>query len=235
MNHTGLGQVITADSSRVSYEEEEAQSDFNLKERYNYLVRSKVEETQLWKLGLNDVGFDFGRFRYGIYLIYERKLRTSFSVLGELNPTAQPGYRYIYDPNTNIGGLEKTRYLNLGAQIAGRYYYNLNKRIRKGKSANNFSADYLSASIKTNGAYIPRNTHNNTYSGGDPKEYLVEVPQFSVRYGLQRRLGRYGFVDGNLGLATDMIFLARYPRQYYSWRSAIYGVGEFRIGLALGK
>lgn len=229
----GLGQVVaTPDSSRISYEEEEgSQSDFDLKERYNYLIRAQIEESQLWKLGLNDVGFDNGRFRYGLYLIYERKLQTSFSVLGELNPTAQPGYRYTYNPATLTGSLDKTRYFDLGAQIAGRYYYNLQKRIRNGKSANNFSANYLSAGIKTNAAYIPRDTHNNGYSGNDVKEYLVNTPQVSVRYGLQRRLGRYGFIDGNLGLATDLNFLSRNS----SLRNRIYGVGEFRIGLALGK
>ncbi|SNC68427.1 hypothetical protein SAMN06265337_2309 [Hymenobacter gelipurpurascens] len=220
-SQSALGQVAAPDSSRISYEEEESdQSDFNLKERYNYLIRSQIEESQLWKLGLNDVGYDFGRFRYGVYLIYERKLGTLFSVLGELNPTAQPGWQFVYNPSNQQFTRYTKRYFDMGAQVAGRYYYNLKKRIRQGKSANNFSANYFSAAIQTNISYIP-------YS--DVEKYYANTATPSMCYGLQRRLGRYGFVDGNVGLQWTPIM------RHASWHFDPELMAEFRIGLALGK
>jgi hypothetical protein len=233
--YTGLGQTITADSSRISYEEEESdQSDFTLKERYNYLIRSRVEEKQLWKVGLNDVTYYQGSFNYGLYLIYERKLTPSFSVMGELNPTVKSTRFYDYSTSQYPGQREyiNLKYVDWDAQIGGRYYYNLVRRIRKGKGANNFSANYFSVNVKSGlGIPLTVRTAPLRYSRGSR---YVENPTVSVRYGIQRRLGRYGFVDGNLGMQVlplntdfgsggDFTFLGQKL------------IAELRIGLAIGK
>jgi hypothetical protein len=215
ISHTGLGQVVPADSSRISYEEEERdRSDFTLKERYNYLIRSKMEETQIWKLGLNNLGFSAYDYHYGLHLIYERKIHTSFSILGEVSPTVK-GYRHTYSNSDN-------RRLAWEAEVAGKYYYNMKRRMRLGKSGNNFSANYLSAHIRSRIMYQARNDGRK----------VLEPAILSVRYGLQRRLGRYGFIDANYGIEVlPIVFSRNSSLRYFDGHAA----GELRIGLAIGK
>ena len=68
-----------------------------------------------------------------------------------------------------------------------RYYYNLNRRILRGKSANNFSANFIG---------IEPNLRFN-YGKGDSG--------FSVKllYGIQRRIGKRAYVDFDVGLKTS--------------------------------
>ena len=73
-----------ADSSRVSYGEENATAPPTptvgvFKRRYSQLVLLQIEEQRLWKLGLNNFGFEFlgdtlSSNRVGVHLIHERKL-----------------------------------------------------------------------------------------------------------------------------------------------------------------
>ena len=60
-----------------------------------------------------------------------------------------------------------------------RYYYNMKRRILKGKSANNFSGNYFSSVL----------TYGHRFHDDDNQVTL------NILYGLQRRLGRYGFID----------------------------------------
>ncbi len=65
-----------------------------------------------------------------------------------------------------------------------RYYFNMNKRILKGKSANNFSANYLS--VRANYKYRPPEDDNQV--------------SLDLLFGIQRRLWKYGYVDFDVGI-----------------------------------
>jgi hypothetical protein len=78
-----------------------------------------------------------------------------------------------------------------------RYYYNKNQRIKKGKNTNGFSSNYFSLSLL---AYNP--TSINNYWGLLSYEVSEEVLAAPfVGYGIQRRLGKIGFVDWSLQAA----------------------------------
>ncbi|QJX47324.1 hypothetical protein HMJ29_10390 [Hymenobacter taeanensis] len=221
--HPGLAQKLPAGSNGAGSTGAGSYGlDPNLEEQYHQIVRSQVQETQLWKLGLNDVDSDVRRFSYGVYLIYERKITPAFALLAELNPGSQPVFRYVNDPATMTLQRYNARYFRLGTQVAGRYYYNLSKRMQEGKSANNFSANYFSAQLGTNTSYTPFNENQH---------YNASTPALSARYGLQRRLGPYGFVDANLGLNLNQVVSALGNTSYIDRVLT----GEFRIGLAVGK
>ncbi|MEO0332112.1 MAG: hypothetical protein AAF223_10565, partial [Bacteroidota bacterium] len=89
----------------------------------------------------------------------------------------------------------------LGLDFAVRYYYALPRRIKRGKSANNLSANYFS--IQSRNSWIGVEA-NYPIIGTNPTVYTSEAifsrnNSFSILYGLQRRLGKYGYIDANLG------------------------------------
>ncbi len=65
-----------------------------------------------------------------------------------------------------------------------RYYFNMTKRILKGKSANNFSANYLSARFN----YKRKPEENDNQISID------------LLFGIQRRLWKFGFIDFDVGI-----------------------------------
>jgi hypothetical protein len=155
---------------------------------------------------------------FGPHLLYERKLHTSWSVLAELTPQLLR-YREAYNGPAHNG-------LEVQTQLAGRYYYNLNKRIRKGKSASNFSANYLSVALGTG---YGRRGYGTPFSGGQ-RGHAVRASA-AVLYGLQRRLGRYGFVDLSAGIPLPLLPQAGplFPD------NTLHLLLDLRLGLALGR
>jgi hypothetical protein len=180
---TCLTATAQQDSVSVTYAEEPADSSsFSLKEKYKYFTRANVEETFMIKAGLSNIGY--GGFA-GLFLEHtfavEKKLNVPFSVLAQ--------YRM---------GMNGWQHNHLGLDVALRYYYSLPRRIRQGKSANNLSANYFSVQLD--------NTwegSGNTITGPGGVAYSDEQARYSSRvllvYGIQRRLGRHGYVDFNLG------------------------------------
>lgn len=81
------------------------------------------------------------------------------------------------------GQASRNEFTELRYRGGARYYFNMNKRILKGKSANNFSANYLS--LRANYKRRPPDQDN----------------QFSIDmlFGIQRRLWKYGYVDFDIG------------------------------------
>lgn len=203
-----------ADSTKVQYSEENvASSDFNLKETYNYLIRAQVEEKTLLKIGVNGYNFggsgsqlDYASLTYGVGL--EQKIKPSFSVLGEFRHTLSSGNPWVENPKFA---------LNLGA----RYYYNIESRIRKGKSANNFSANYLAIFQQNMLAKL-----NDVQLRENGKYYYYT--QVNFLYGMQRRIGKYGYVDFGFGPVYK-----HYPANKQSSQKNIISINVlFSIGLA---
>ena len=188
-------QTTPADTTRLHYEEEPMPTAPPAPPAPPALVRQEARGQ--WKLGLNNFllgsyqdvnGGNNGYYtRYGLHLAYERHLSRAWSGQVEVSPAIA---RYQY-PNLAIRGRLAVR-----AQVAGRYYYNLERRLRLGRPTGGFSANYLSLAVGTG-------------LGGPVREtsfYLLPdhrpAADVALLYGLQRRLGRYGFLDASVGFST---------------------------------
>ncbi len=183
------------DTTRVEYSEEsEHTSDFSLKETYNYLIRAQVEERSMFKIAINNFGFGSeGSFlTYGI--AYEQKITPAVSYMAEIKHIVSNAKYFIPSYSLNVGT---------------RFYYNINNRIRKVKSANNFSANYIGLHQQN---FLTRINDSFQYS-----------PALQLVYGLQRRLGKYGFIDLHIGPGL----------QHVNGKSQIYLHSGFSIGFAL--
>lgn len=183
-------------------------------------LRVQQEQRSLWKLGLNNFllfsasfGPDTYYTRYGFHLAYERKLPDpAWSVLAEVSPALT---RYRPTP-----GAASPQHLSVRAQVAGRYYYNRERRLRLGRQVGSFSANYVSAALGTG---LGRDSHETPFFIYQNDTRQLVTGDAALLYGLQRRLGRYGFVDANLGVA---MLLAGWP--------VVCPISSLRIGLTLG-
>ncbi|QHT70269.1 hypothetical protein GXP67_28270 [Rhodocytophaga rosea] len=150
-----------------SGEEEMDSTQFSgLLRSYNQIIRVQSEELVLFKIDLLGpalYGLSFGgkndstarNVNNVIRLSVEKKFRPDWSWIA--GTTIQADTREVRDIGI-LGGV--------------RYYYNLNRRILKGKSANNFSANYLSPQL------IAR-----TRPGKDQQQVALQL-----LYGIQRRI-----------------------------------------------
>ncbi len=139
------------------------------------------------------------------HIAFERKIgHSSFSVNTELQPVF--GYSKMYDVNQDryYEGIFWTAKLLL----EGRWYYNLKRRILKGKTGNGLSASY----IAVGGSY-------NYYK---PKYELGYFrPDVYITTGWQRLFSKHLYFDINIGVGYDAI---------QSYESEIYP----RIRIAVG-
>ncbi|AXE18121.1 hypothetical protein DR864_10420 [Runella rosea] len=137
-------------------------------------------------------------FRLGV----ERKLSPSFSIEIDVArvskvPLTEAGlidYSYYYTSSGN-------RCWATSAEL--RWYYDMAKRIRKGKSSNNFSGNYLS--LRYERLWQNENSVATGLSGTNGKwntDYFGSYyhSQLSLNYGIQRRFFRYGLIDFSIAL-----------------------------------
>jgi hypothetical protein len=187
------------DSVKVEYTEENPdKSDFKLKEKYKYLRKNKVEEKGLFKISLLDANFGINNqvFAFvdvhtrGRLISYERKISPSFSaIVFNLN--------YFGLGILHQTPLDSTRLFNTTG-LGGRYYHSQKRRIAEGKTANNFSDNYI--------AFQVNNLFNITYNfpkANYPKQ--LSKPTLDLLYGIQRRIGKFGYFDINFGARYDQI------------------------------
>ena len=99
---------------------------------------------------------------------------------------------------------QQFKFHQISFQIAPRFYYNLKNRIRKGKTANDLSAEYLSFRSQWTFNYI--------------KKY-----DFSILWGIQRRVFENMFINYELGYDFPSNSFALYEEKIIS---------ELKIGLA---
>lgn len=179
INLWAQNEKITIESSE---EEVEDGSFERLLDTYNQVIRAKEEKLTLLKIDLLSPFF---------FAVSDDDNQEDDIVLNTiLRVSFEQKYRPDWSWFTRFKLLtinRKLREYNLSGGI--RYYYNLNRRILKGKSANNFSANYLG---------VEPNLRVN-YRGGDSG--------FSVKllYGIQRRIGKYGYVDFDIGLENIIV------------------------------
>lgn len=112
---------------------------------------------------------------------------------------------------------------NMFAGIGSRWYFNMNRRIARQQSANNFSGSYLSMAYERSLAAIQSDR---------PRQH------FSLSYGFQSRFLANGFLDFSLGLYYVTPYLSLYNVGYrelpgLSARNAVIATRSL-VGLAFG-
>jgi hypothetical protein len=190
-----------------------------------------------------------------VEVAFERKLTPSFSVsLGGI-PQVTAGRLVSSKPATEYSEKISSN-LTLKAFTELRWYYNLNQRIKEGKSANNFSGNYVSIRIEKN--FINPRALFRGYSfssvNGElitDKIYEAYHSKIGLVYGLQRRFLRNGLIDFSLNLNRVSYFYAHQQIAFktssgtslplvesYNWeinkRSYWQLNTEMRLGLAIG-
>jgi hypothetical protein len=154
----------------------------------------KVDFTKMFYLSENRKDINIG-------MDYEFKLgQSSWSINQGLKLEYRDGKREY--SNYNSSGVFKsfsTINSSISAEynISPRYYYNLNRRIAYGKSANNLSANYISPIIGFDVSKKFSYDGNNVVDNG----YGLSRRHVGLLYGVQRRLIKNGFIDVNAGLA----------------------------------
>lgn len=231
-------------------------------DRYDYVFMT-MEPTK-WMLkgyGIRTVkpnNYDLiskDRINTPIEVAFERKLTPSFSIsLGGIPQTATA--RLVNSrPATEYSGRISSK-LTIKAFTELRWYYNLNQRIKEGKSANNFSGNYLSVRVEKH--FINPQTLFRGYSFSSingqfitDKVYEASHSKIGLAYGLQRRFLRNGLIDFSLNLNRATFFHAHQQIalksgsgtslpsvESYNWEinKANYWQlhTEMRLGLAIG-
>ncbi|MFD1144813.1 hypothetical protein ACFQ4C_27030 [Larkinella insperata] len=213
----GIGRAQAVNNAPVAYSQEDsAVTVSELKRVYRYITRANVEEKTLIKLGFwpNTGDRDYtGRpsFRIGLNadVSIERKITPSFSLLAggdfmlrynRFNQFAVPFYN-----GSDFTDIDETFRAFVYAKVGVRYYYSMAKNIRKGKGANNFSGNYAGLQVAR---IIFNQANNHTYdtrTGQTVRNIRIngigtyDFPVAYPHWGVQRRIGRLGFIDVNAG------------------------------------
>jgi hypothetical protein len=209
-----------SDSVKVEYSEENPErSDFKLKEKYKYLRKNMVEEKGLFKIAVLDANFGINNQVYAFFpvhargrlLAYERKLSPSFSAI--IFNVNYFGLGILHQTSLDSTTLFNTTGLGV------RYYHCQKRRIAEGKTANNFSDNYF--------AFQVNNLFDITYNfpkANYPKQ--LSKPTIDMLYGVQRRIGKFGYFDINFGVRYDQI---NYVKKQH--KLPIDLISNFAIGL----
>ena len=173
---------------------------------YRKFIRAQVEEKTLFKLGavpqLGYAGYVGPAYGLQTELGVEHKVVPALSVLASL----------------------RTHYVHMGNQfdevtmrgmLAGRWYYAQNRRMRSGKSANNFSNQYLT--LQTSQYVLSRRRMTPT---GDVQPLNADN-WVGLGFGIQRRLGRLGYIDWTIGPA----YAISHPNRFALSTSVYIGLG----------
>ena len=209
-----------SDSIRTEYKTEDEQiSRSEIQRVIRYITRANIEEKTLIKLGASPNSASFTRtgslstLGFDTELSIERKVTPSFSLLfgfdNQLNVnyyrdnafsrlSPSPGQYPLWFPDRSFSVSS-----SLKAEI--RYYYGMAKRIREGKSANNFSGTYVSFQARRPVLLYSKTRQRELITGEYRTETQVapvgtlNTPSFALKWGIQQRIGRRGYIDLNAG------------------------------------
>ena len=134
----------------------------------------------------------------------EQQLNTKFSAYGEASSSLNFSRRDFRFDNRRIaiGGA--------AAEVGGRYYYNQAKRARLNRAHGPFVGNYLALA---GGAQLDR------FVAG----YRFADASVEARWGMQRRIGQWGFFDGSAGMGVG--------REAFGLVQPVFSLNA-RIGLA---
>lgn len=207
-----LGLAISArsfcqDSVSMSYsEEQDTLKPIRFIDRYENIFMNKVPTKNIFKLGIsqyqqsipyalyNDKGFK----NSAVQISYEHKLSQEYSVA-------------LYGQMPLVGNAIPASWIlkntAVGAQF--RWYYDMRRRISSGRSANNFTGNYLALEL------------SNTFA-------MSKASIVQIRTGFQRRFLNFGFLDLSIGLRQNFPFAE--AKSLSNWNI----FSEISFGIALG-
>ncbi len=223
-----LSNQIIAQKDSVLIEsttESITESNYTKKKEYKYIDVNLIEEKTLVKFGLspffNNFSFNFNDFALGHVrgsFVVERKIVPSLSVL----------------VNNNFGYETISQYDNgwvYSGDIGIRYYYLMNKRINKSKGANNFHSNYFSFELVHPVSYYNYQSETNnvpSYPLNLKATYWEFRPAFKLSWGIQRRVGKWGYIDAGP-------FIAYQKYKEAGQRISTYNFGlNLSLGFAIG-
>jgi hypothetical protein len=184
----------------------------------------KVDFTKMFYLSENRKDVNIG-------LDYEFKIgQSSWSLNQGFKLQYRAGSREYN--NYNSSGIYRSTSVvrssfSIDYDISPRYYYNLNRRIAYGKSANNLSANYISPIAGFDVSKKYKYDGNNFVDDG----YGLSRRHVGFLYGVQRRLIKNGFIDVNAGLARvldDTFVDGPFRRE-----SKLFLLFNFKVGYAI--
>lgn len=173
------------DTVSISYSEEsDTLAKQRFLDRYENVFMTKVPTRHMFKVGLSQyyqartfaLSDDRTINSTSLHLGYEFKFLPAFSI-------ALSGHIPYYDLQTPFR--ESFQNTVLDAQL--RWFMNMGRRIRKGKSANNFSGNYLAI----------------FYNMPSTKD---DDPRIGLKLGFQRRFLNFGFMDFAIALEQGTPF-----------------------------
>ena len=171
------GKLHAQDTTKIVYtSEQDTLIKQRFLDRYENVFMTKVPTRHMLKVGLEF--YPLGRFEFGgsgiqsgwLSAGYEFKLTPSVSLGANIKSTG--GW-------SSMSGWEG----DLTAGFQGRWYFDMNRRIAEGRSANNFTGNYL--------AIIAENNWRN---------YNTNQMRIGVEFGLQRRFFNNGILDFAAGV-----------------------------------
>jgi hypothetical protein len=157
-------------------------------------------------------------FKYGSAIYPVNNILFNPNRIGIL--TAEVGYEFKISSAISIGAnvsltnkatKDPQSFKTYSANIQGRWYFDMKKRIREGRSANNFSGNYFAVSYNT--------------SKKSPSQSPA-LTNLGIEFGVQRRLFNDGRIDFAIGLGYQ-----KYRSDYFIEEAAI--TTEFIKDIAL--
>ena len=203
----------TPDTTFISINQEEGVLERpRFIDQYDYLFGTKQPTRLLVKLNLVPVVLPLGENAFEDAYSYYADFLSDFASISK----AELGLEWKVLPAWSLyaGGLLPTRgsayfkgyYRGSGWRIEPRWYYEMPRRIRAGQSANNVSGNYFGIEYQTF-------AQHDRPKGSNVEFQRYNFQSLSLRYGLQRRLGRFGFIDASLGAGyqqASIVYLQEY-------------------------
>jgi hypothetical protein len=186
------------------------------------VFRCFEEEEQVFKVDVRGLLENIKRDSLSSHfsLAFEKKINESFSI----NTSAY----FFLEQYKGVNSKYQLTDISLG--IEPRYYYNLKKRIAKGKSANNLSGNYFSV-----GMYATANEKIFGANLNSPFETKTETTKnyfsFIPKWGIQRRIFKHGFIDANINF-FEIAYNKNATVPKNSWEVIWDQTAEFKIGFA---
>ncbi|WP_421828680.1 hypothetical protein [Larkinella sp.] len=216
---TIIGLVLLTISSvfaqQTTYSQEDSTiTTSELKRFYRYITRANIEERTLLKIGIRPNSFSpfssddiNSHFGLNLEMAVEHKIHPSFSILVGIDyvPLYNSIKRRATSPQSGSKLIFRSISHNVKARFGTRYYYAMARRIREGKTANNFSGNYVGLQISRPVLYqFTRHDYDSqtgapTTSKHTTPFFRLDQPSFELNWGLQRRLWRLGYVDVSAG------------------------------------
>lgn len=184
--------AFAQDTTSVTFSEETSLiTEQRFIDRYENVFMTKIPTRKMFKLGYLATTYN----GIGLNAAFEYKVLPAWSLEATLTSRAS-----IDGNSLTINRFQRQLSgRNLFASIGSRWYFEMNKRIARQQSANNFSGSYLAISYESSLSAIQ--SHRSRQ-------------HFSLTYGLQSRFLSNGFLDFSLGLYYVSPYLSVYRTDY---------------------